>query len=280
MTSLPSGRRYVRFRDPHGVTGEGFIGDGSPVLRGIEGGAAPVPAGRVLGLDDVELLSPVEPRTVVCVGLNHASTLGYAKPPEGAEPLLFLKAAGAVVGPGAAISCPEGVDAVDVAGELAVVISRAAYKVSEREAYDHIWGYTCANDVAVRDWMGSQPQWFDAKSSEGFCPLGPWIVPATEVSQPRISVRVNGVVAQSGSTADMVWSIPQLLARVTRNLTLHRGDVILTGSPVGLVKARPGDTVDVVIDGIGTLTNQVVPSPASGRAEDPYEPALEGRQAC
>ena len=217
-------------------------------------------AGSAVGLvGEVELLAPCQPTKVVAVGLNyraHAAEHGLELP---AEPLFFLKPASAVIGPGAAIVYPHHLSQwVDHEAELAVVIGRRAHRVPREEALGFVLGYTCANDVTARDLQRRDGQWTRSKGFDTFCPLGPWIVPAPDPLDLRIRCWVNGQLRQDGRTADMVFSVADLIAHLSAVMTLEPGDVILTGTPAGVGPLVSGDRVAVEIEGIGTLENSVL----------------------
>jgi 2-keto-4-pentenoate hydratase/2-oxohepta-3-ene-1,7-dioic acid hydratase in catechol pathway len=226
-----------------------------------------VSAGAAVGLvGEVELLAPCQPTKVVAIGLNyraHAAEHGLELPQ---EPLFFLKPAGAIIGPGAAIVYPDHLSQwVDHEAELAVVIGRRAQRVSQAEAMAFVLGYTCANDVTARDLQRRDGQWTRSKSFDTFCPMGPWIVLHPDRSDPgldrvdlRIRCWVNGQLRQDGRTADMIFSVAELIAHVSAVMTLEPGDVILTGTPAGVGPLVPGDQVAVEIEGIGTLKNSVL----------------------
>ncbi|MGW1797521.1 fumarylacetoacetate hydrolase family protein [Streptomyces sp. NPDC001984] len=216
------------------------------------------PGPRIAALDEVELLAPCDPRVIVCAGSNYAGQIAEKQRPWPTQPPLFLKAPNAVVGPGAAVVHPAGLRRLEYEGELAVVIGRTARDVSATSFADYVLGYTCANDITADDWR-ADGQWTRAKSADTFCPLGPWI--ETDVADPgalRLDTLVNGRTVQDGSTADMVFGVGELLAFVTRWITLQPGDVLLTGSPAGVGPLVPGDRVEVRIEGVGTLSNPVV----------------------
>jgi 2-keto-4-pentenoate hydratase/2-oxohepta-3-ene-1,7-dioic acid hydratase in catechol pathway len=219
------------------------------------GNAAP---GRAVGtLAKVPLLSPCDPKTIVCAGSNYADQIAEKGRPWPKQPPLFLKAPNAITGPDAVILRPREVQRLEYEGELGVVIGRTARDVPADRAADFVMGYTCANDVTAHDWR-DDGQWTRAKSADTFCPLGPWI--ETDIADPsalRITTRLGGKVVQDGSTSDMVFDIGELLAFVTRWITLEPGDVLLTGSPAGVGPMVPGDIVEVEISGIGTLRNTV-----------------------
>ncbi|MGD7705718.1 fumarylacetoacetate hydrolase family protein [Microlunatus sp. Y2014] len=226
--------------------------------------------GERLALDAVRLLAPVIPRSkVVGVGRNyaaHAAELGNEVPD---TPMTFLKPNTSVIGPGEAIVHPSYTKELSYEGELAVVIGRICKEVPPDRAAEVIFGYTIANDVTARDLQGPDKQWARAKGSDTFCPLGPWLITHFELEEAgalTITTTLDGAVKQSGSTAQMINSIPDLVAYVSSYTTLLPGDVILTGTPEGVGPMRPGQTVEVEIEGIGTLTNTVV-------ADGPPDPA-------
>lgn len=217
------------------------------------------PTETLVPWDDVTLLAPVIPSKVVCVGKNyvdHAAEMGGDVP---TEPVIFLKPATAVIGPGARIVYPALSAEVHHEAELAVVIGRIARHVPVEDAAAHVFGYTAANDVTARDLQRRDGQWTRAKSFDTFCPLGPAIETELDPAE-RLAVigRVNGEVRQAGFTSDMVFGVPELIAFVSSVMTLLPGDVILTGTPAGVGPLVPGDLVEVEIDGVGILANRVV----------------------
>jgi 2-keto-4-pentenoate hydratase/2-oxohepta-3-ene-1,7-dioic acid hydratase in catechol pathway len=213
-------------------------------------------------LADVRLLAPVIPRSkVVAIGRNyaaHAAELGNDVPE---EPLMFLKPNTSVVGPGDPVFYPPQTQRLDYEGELAVVIGRICRDVPAEQATDVIYGYTIANDVTARDLQHKDGQWTRAKGFDSFCPLGPWIEtdldPQTFADGVSVQTHLNGDLVQDGSTRDLIFDIPTLVAYVTSVMTLLPGDVILTGTPEGVGPMEPGDEVEVSIAGIGALTNPV-----------------------
>jgi 2-keto-4-pentenoate hydratase/2-oxohepta-3-ene-1,7-dioic acid hydratase in catechol pathway len=214
-------------------------------------------------LSDVRLLAPVIPRSkVVAIGRNyaaHAAELGNDVPE---EPLMFLKPNTSVVGPGDQVFYPPQTQRLDYEGELAVVIGRICRDVPPEQATDVIFGYTIANDVTARDLQTKDGQWTRAKGFDSFCPLGPWIEtdldPQDFADGVSIKTHLNGDLVQDGSTKDLIFDIPTLVAYITSVMTLLPGDVILTGTPDGIGPMQPGDEVEVSIDGLGALTNTVV----------------------
>ncbi|QCC76880.1 FAA hydrolase family protein [Nocardioides daphniae] len=213
-------------------------------------------------LADVRLLAPVLPRSkVVGIGKNyaaHAAEMG-SEPP--AEPLIFLKPNTSVIGPDDRIFYPPQSENVHFEGELAVVIGRMCRDVPVEQATDVIHGYTIANDVTARDLQASDVQFTRAKSFDSFCPLGPWIEtdldPQTFIDGVAIQTYLNGDLMQDGTTADMIFDVPNLISYVSSVMTLLPGDVILTGTPSGVGPMQVGDEVEVSIAGLGTLTNKV-----------------------
>jgi 2-keto-4-pentenoate hydratase/2-oxohepta-3-ene-1,7-dioic acid hydratase in catechol pathway len=213
-------------------------------------------------LEDVRLLAPVLPRSkVVGIGRNyaaHATELGHDLP---SEPLMFLKPNTSVVGPGDPIFYPSQTQELHFEGELAVVIGRICRDVPPEQATDVIHGYTIANDVTARDLQRSDGQFTRAKGFDSFCPLGPWIEtdldPQVFADGVRLQTHVNGDLRQDGSTADLIFDIPTLIAHVSSVMTLLPGDVILTGTPEGVGPMQVGDEVEISIAGIGSLTNPV-----------------------
>jgi 2-keto-4-pentenoate hydratase/2-oxohepta-3-ene-1,7-dioic acid hydratase in catechol pathway len=225
---------------------------GDPMFSGFDTTGERVPLGKV-----GSLLAPVIPRSkVVAVGKNyrdHAAEMGGDAP---AEPLLFLKPNTAVIGLGDAIVLPPQSKQVDYEGELAVVIGKIAKNVTAEHAHEYIFGYTVANDVTARDLQKTDGQWTRAKGFDTFCPLGPVI--ETELAPDAfIRTRVNGELKQDGKISDMVHDIPSIVAYASSVFTLLPGDVILTGTPSGVGPIVAGDTVEVEIEGVGSLVNPV-----------------------
>jgi 2-keto-4-pentenoate hydratase/2-oxohepta-3-ene-1,7-dioic acid hydratase in catechol pathway len=199
------------------------------------------------------------PGKIVCVGRNyreHVAELGHEVSP---EPLLFLKPPSAVVGPGQAIvlpSLPSHLARVDHEGELVAIIGRPLRKVSADEALAGVRGYTCGNDVTARQLQKAEDQWTRAKGFDTFCPLGPEVVPI-DPTDLEITTRVNGEVRQHARTRDMIHSVGELIAYISRCMTLEPGDAVFTGTPAGVGPLRAGDVVEVAVEGIGTLSNPV-----------------------
>lgn len=250
--------RLVRFRYGDRIA-TGAIEPGSDAIRILRGTffEDPVPTGEEVPLDDVRLLAPVLPSKLVCVGKNyaaHAAEFGMEVPE---EPLLFLKPSTAVIGPGDAIRLLPVSKRVDYEGELAVVIGRLARDVRTEDAYRYILGYTCANDVTLRDLQHTNDQWTRAKGFDGSCPLGPWIETELDANDVRVETRLNGEIRQGGQTSDMVFGVATLIEYITGFMTLLPGDVLLTGTPEGVGRLAAGDVVEVEVEGVGSLSNPV-----------------------
>ena len=223
---------------------------------------------RVVGIE--KLLAPVEPPTILCIGLNyrrHAEETGAAIPE---RPVLFIKAANALTHPGDPIFIPNvAAGQVDYECELAVIVGKSGKNIERRHALDHVLGYTCANDVSARRWQkeGGGKQWCRGKSFDTFCPLGPHLVTTDEIPNPnalRIKTMLNGEIMQDSNTSDMIFDVPALVSFLSEGTTLLPGTVILTGTPQGVGFARKppvflkdGDRVTIEIDRLGALVNPV-----------------------
>jgi 2-keto-4-pentenoate hydratase/2-oxohepta-3-ene-1,7-dioic acid hydratase in catechol pathway len=249
------------------VEGEAEAGPSGLTIAEIEGH----PFGQIQfsgarwALSDVRLLSPILPSKVVCVGRNyaeHAAEHGSEVPK---EPLLFLKPSTSVIGPRDAIRLPIFSKQVEHEAELAVVIGAPGARRADRAAAERaIFGYTCANDVTARDLQRTDGQWTRAKGFDSFCPIGPWITTGLDVTDLEIRCEVGRnpeemEVRQIGRTRDMVFDVPALVSYVSHVMTLLPGDIVLTGTPAGVSPLTEGDTVTVRIEGIGELSNPVVP---------------------
>jgi 2-keto-4-pentenoate hydratase/2-oxohepta-3-ene-1,7-dioic acid hydratase in catechol pathway len=208
-------------------------------------------------LADVRLLAPVLPSKVIAIGLNYPSVAESIGMPLPSEPLISLKPSTAVIGPEDPIRKPRDVEILDHEAELAVVVNGLVRNADEETAAQAILGYTCANDLTSRDLREREGQWTRAKGYDSFCPLGPWIETDVEPLGLRLRARVNGEVRQDANTKEMVFGPVQLVSFVSRVMTLLPGDVISTGTPLGVGAVEPGDIVEVEIEGIGVLRNRV-----------------------
>ncbi len=270
--------RLIRFETPDGR-----------ILRGTqidETTAAVLPSDAIGNLRPTgetahigRLLAPVEPRNIFCIGLNYRAHAAETGAPIPENPVVFMKPTTAVIGPGDPIvlpaACAHGPE-VDFEAELAVVIGRTARDVGVDRALDHVLGYTCACDVSARRWQkhGGGGQWIRGKSFDSFCPLGPVLVTADEIADPQalqVACVINGQPMQQGCTSDMIFSVAELIAFLSRDTTLVPGTLILTGTPPGVGFARQppvflaqGDRVAVSVEGIGTLENRVLDAGGQG----------------
>jgi 2-keto-4-pentenoate hydratase/2-oxohepta-3-ene-1,7-dioic acid hydratase in catechol pathway len=207
--------------------------------------------------DGARLVAPVTPTKIVCVGRNyaeHAKELGNEAPP---EPIIFLKPPSALLDPGGTIVRPPISQRVDFEGELAIVIGTVARNVKAADWRDYVLGFMCANDVTARDLQKKDVQFTRGKGFDTFCPVGPCIETQLDVSNLRVTTRVNGETRQDGSTSQMIFSCAFLVEFITAVMTLMPGDLILTGTPAGVGPLSAGDTVEVEIEGIGVLRNVV-----------------------
>lgn len=213
--------------------------------------------GTYVALKDIKLLAPCMPGKAVCVGLNyydHAQEMNLKLP---SEPLIFLKPTSTVNDPNGDIDYPSLTNNLHYEAELAVVIGKKTRKISSDEAESYILGYTCANDVTARDIQHTDGQWTRAKSFDTFLPLGPCIATDIDPHSLDISLYLNGNLKQSSNTSNLIFSIPEIVSFVSQVMTLNPGDVILTGTPAGVGPMEIDDTVEIVISGIGTLSNKV-----------------------
>lgn len=249
--------KRVRYRSFTGVRWGELSGGYIEELSGMMG----IPTGHRVPLSDVSLLPPCEPSTIVCVGRNyveHIRELGNLTGQDlPTEPGLFLKGINTVSGTGDEIPYPAYTSNLHYEGELAIVISRTMRNITEGEASEYILGYTGALDITARDVQRTDLQWVRAKSHDGFCPIGPWVETELDPSDVRIQTRVNGEIRQDGTTADMIFPVPKILAYISSFMTLQPGDVVLTGTPEGVGSITHGDEIELEIEGIGTLINTV-----------------------
>ncbi|MEO7391464.1 MAG: fumarylacetoacetate hydrolase family protein [Ramlibacter sp.] len=249
---------WARFREV-GATRFGSVeGDRVRVCEG-DLFAGVVPTDRLLPLASVELLMPVQPTKVIALWNNfHAlgAKLGLPVPP---EPLYLIKSPNSYLDPGGVIRKPECDGKVVFEGELGIVIGKTCKGVSEPDALDHVLGYTCANDVTVADILhrdASFPQWVRAKGFDTFCPFGPVVASGLDPATLVVRTLLDGEVRQDYPIGDMRFSVAQLVSLISRDLTLHPGDIILCGTSIGVGSMKPGSLVEVEIDGIGRLSNR------------------------
>ena len=263
--------KYVRFkndRHPEGCYGQ-LADDKVKILEGCIFKGDLRPTGEHVALDSIKsFLPPVDPPNIIAIGANYIDHCKECDKEPPKDPLVFIKTTNTVISSGENIVLPRNnPNEVDYEAELAVIIGRTASYVSEKDVFDYILGYTCANDVSARDvQLKIDSQWARGKSFDTFCPLGPYI--STDIRDPKslhINLRLNGKTMQDQQVSDMIFSIPRIISHLSAGMTLLPGTVILTGTPSGVGMAqnpqcflRDGDIVEVEIDQIGVLRNKVV----------------------
>jgi 2-keto-4-pentenoate hydratase/2-oxohepta-3-ene-1,7-dioic acid hydratase in catechol pathway len=249
--STPAGFGWI-LDTPEGA----FVGpiDGSPLgeFRRLD---ADVP------LENVRLLAPVRPGKIICIGRNYVAHAKEHEVEVPEVPLLFLKPPSAVIGPGENIVLPPQSQRIEHEAEMVVVIGKKGRWIPIDEALDYVLGYTIGNDVTARDLQRRDGQWTRGKGFDTFCPIGPWILTDFDPADAMLTCYVNGEMRQMASTRDMVFSVRQLIAFASSVMTLEPGDLLFTGSPAGVGPLLPGDTVEVNIEGLGSLRNPVVEEP-------------------
>lgn len=266
MTDTP--QRYVRFEHAGTIAAGLQVDDRILELKGsmFEGAR---PTGREFPLTQCRLLVPCEPSKVIAVGLNYRSHRVHVeaeegvfltvtgKPADKGQPIVFAKFPTSLITDGAPIVFPEGATNVHFEGELALVVGKKAKNVSVESAREHVFGVSICNDLVDREWLLGDLQWFRAKGADGFGPMGPAIVTGLDYNNLRLETRVNGEVRQSSNTGELVFSPDQILSYCSRYVTLLPGDVIFTGTPGKTQAVTRGDTIEIEIEGIGTLRNTV-----------------------
>jgi 2,4-diketo-3-deoxy-L-fuconate hydrolase len=292
-TAWLDGEPAIVVRDGAGATALAALAGESPASvmelieqwpawqRRIESGLAATGA-RELDETVLEWLPPVMPRKLICIGVNYGAhnreMLGAFATP---MPFSFLKPpTTALVGSGRTILLPEHAQKIDYEAELAVVIGRRAFCIEDADALDCVFGYSVLNDVSARDWIASDsplgPDWTMAKGFNESAPMGPWITPAQFVADPQaldISLSVNGEVKQDSNTAEMIFSVAQVVKHLAGVMALEPGDVIATGTPSGVGAGRkppeflrPGDEIRVEVEGLGVLETRIAAPDRSSKA--------------
>jgi 2-keto-4-pentenoate hydratase/2-oxohepta-3-ene-1,7-dioic acid hydratase in catechol pathway len=268
-TGIVLGQEIVSLRDSGYGDLSAVIAAGADGMDALSRWVRRPPGGAFARLDEVRLRAPVlRPPKIVCVGLNyrdHAAEVDL-EPPD--VPTIFSKFATAIIGPGEPIVLPRASKRPDYEAELAFVIGRGGRHIPAARWRDHVFGYTCINDVTARDFQKATTQWVLSKSFDTFAPMGPWLVTADEIPDPHaldIGLTLNGEVMQSSNTKHLIFGIPELIEHLSSVFTLEPGDVVATGTAAGVGFARkpprylrPGDEVTVSIQGIGELRNPVV----------------------
>ena len=214
--------------------------------------------GKTWELEKCRLLAPCEPGKIVCLGKNyrdHAEEMGEGVPE---QPILFIKTPNCVNDPEGEVHAPDFVGRLDYEGELAIVIKNRAKNLKPDEVWNYILGFTCLNDVTARDIQKGDGQWTRGKCMDGFAPVGPVVTDEVDPTDLLLETRLNGKTVQSSRTSLFMTRIPEMLAFITASMTLEPGDLVATGTPAGIGPMEPGDTVEVEIEGIGTLRNHIV----------------------
>jgi 2-keto-4-pentenoate hydratase/2-oxohepta-3-ene-1,7-dioic acid hydratase in catechol pathway len=253
--------RYVRYADNDSIAYGILDGDQVRELDGApwHGG---MPSGAVVPADEVTLLAPAEPSKVIAVGYNYIShredmTHEESRPiPE--HPPLFLKLPTSLTGPNTDIVYPADATDLHYEGELVVVVGKEASKVPVSKAQDYVFGVTAGNDVSERNWQANDLQWLRAKASDTFAPLGPSIVSGLDYLDLQVQTRLNGETMQNQSSRDHIHDVHAILSFVSQYVTLLPGDIIFTGTPGATSAMKPGDVVEIEVEGVGILRNRVV----------------------
>ena len=251
-------RRYLRFSDRHFPDGTyGVFEDDEVIPLDAPPWLDTEQCGDPRSLESVKLLAPVQPSKIICIGLNYHAHVAASQSADQAPeyPLIFLKPPSAIIGPNDKIVHPPQSERVDYEAELGVVIGRTARHVKPEQAEDHIFGFTCVNDVTARDLQKKDGQWSRAKGFDTFCPVGPWIVEELNHRDVLVEGIHNGEIKQSGRTSLMIFDIPFLISYISSVMTLYPGDLISTGTPSGIAPMKPGDRIEVRVEGIGSLEN-------------------------
>lgn len=256
--------RRVTFRDPAGTKRTGTLTDGEVAF-----------GNRTYDLDEIQLLPPVDPSKIVCVGLNYSDHAEETDSEIPERPLLFIKTPNTLAAPGSTVQLPEDKERIDFEAELGVVIGSQCRNVPADQAEEVIAGYTCVNDISNRDDQREEQNWVRGKSFDNAAPMGPVLATPDEVpSDASISLRVNGETKQDSTIENLIFSVPELIAEITTLMTLEPGDVIATGTPAGVGPLSDGDEVAVEIEGVGTLSHDVVAGEFAGTVEHDFMPNL------
>ena len=260
LTALPVGARqaatkYVRYVAAGTIAFGILEGD---TIRELKGDlfTKPTPTGRAIKMADVKLLPPCDPKKVIAVGLNYKTHLGER--PAAEYPGLFAKYPSSIIAHGENIVIPPDAKNVHYEGELVVVIGRKAKNVTVADAKSYVFGVTIGNDVSERDWQKQDLQWFRAKATDTFGPMGPVIATGLNYDDLLLQTKLNGEVVQSQRTKDLIFDVATIVSYLSRYVTLEPGDVIFTGTPGTTRAFKAGDTIEVEIEGIGTLRNRAV----------------------
>jgi 2-keto-4-pentenoate hydratase/2-oxohepta-3-ene-1,7-dioic acid hydratase in catechol pathway len=223
-------------------------------------------AGKVILLEEAKICAPVpRPAKIICIGLNYRDHAAESNMPVPESPIIFAKYWNAIVGPDDPVQLPRASSQVDYEAEMAVIIGRQSKHVAKAKAYEHVFGYSCFNDVSARDFQFADKQWVRGKTCDTFAPMGPYVVTSDDIPNPQnlyIKLRLNGETMQSSRTEQLIFDVPALIEFLSDVITLEPGDVIATGTPPGVGFARKppvflkaGDQMEVDIEGLGVLRN-------------------------
>ncbi len=250
--------KYVRVQNQHKIAWGVLDGD---VVRTLH--CAPYVEeteyydGKTWKVENCTFLAPCEPSKIVCIGKNyfdHVVEMGSADDvPE--KPILFMKTPNCITGPDTEVTAPDFVQRMDYEGELAFVVKKQAKNVQATDVWSYILGFTCLNDITARDIQKGDGQWTRGKCMDGFSPVGPLLTDEVDPTNLRITTRLNGSVVQDSNTEKQMTKIPELFEFITASITLEAGDVVTTGTPAGVGPMKPGDVVEVEVEGIGVLRN-------------------------
>ncbi len=250
----PAGE-YVRFADASGAAAWGRVEGGEIVVLHAAPWAGGAPTGDRVARDGARLLAPGDPGKVIAIGLNYASHLGGREPAP--YPGVFAKLPGSIVGPGDAIEMTEDAGNVHYEGELVLVVGKEARDVPMEQAQDYIFGVTAGNDVSERDWQSADLQWFRAKASDTYGPIGPVISRGVDYDDLELTTRLNGEVVQQQRTSDLIFDTSYIVSYLSRYVALMPGDLIFTGTPGTTQAMNEGDLVSVEVETVGVLENPV-----------------------
>lgn len=254
----------IRFRDPAGSVRTGTLDDDTISFGNKE-----------YSLDEVDVLPPAEPTKIVCVGLNYSDHAEETDSEIPDRPLLFVKTPNTVSSHNSTVELPEGKERIDYEAELGVVIGSQCRNVSSERADEVIAGYTCVNDLSNRDDQRIEQNWIRGKAFDNAAPMGPALATPDELpDDAQISLRVNGETRQDSSIDNLIFSIPDLIEEITSLITLEPGDVIATGTPAGIGPLEDGDSVEVEIEGVGTLSHDVNATEFQGEVRQDFMPNL------
>ncbi len=246
--------KYVRY-STEGRTVWGVL-EGE-AIRELSGNVfdAPKPTGRTVKLADVRLLAPVEPTKVIAAGLNYRSHIG--EQPKAKNPGLFLKLPTSIIGTNQEIAWHEGTTDLHFEGELVIVMGKKASRISPAEVRAHVFGVTAGNDVSERRWQKEDLQWLRAKGADTYGPVGPVLVKGLDYNNLQLTTRLNGEVVQSERTSMLLFNVDTIISHISQYITLLPGDIVFTGTPGQTRGMKPGDRIEVEIEGVGVLRNTI-----------------------